>query len=111
LFACTTTEVDAPKPRPPKPEPIPEKPDEALLAFIVHNIELFKQDVGRWPATLDELRTKPREAENWRGPYLDGPAVDAWGRAVRYLFTATGYKVTSAGADGEFGTADDRTAP
>jgi hypothetical protein len=111
LAACVTTEVDPPKPRPKPAEPIPTDPAQALLDFVAHSVLLFKEDVGRLPVDLGELQTKPADTPGWRGPYVDGPPLDVWKRPITYLLTATGFKVISAGLDGEPGTRDDLTSP
>ncbi len=109
LAACTTTEVDPPKPKPkptPTPVPQPQTPDEALLIFIGHQVELFKRDVGRLPVDLAELAKKTEGHE----PYLEA-AVDSKGKPVTYLMTATGFKLIGAGPDGVMNTRDDVTWP
>lgn len=66
----------------------------AELAVIVAAADRYRASVGNLPATIDQL------ASSWvGGDYL----VDPWGRG--YALDAT--RIASAGADGQFGTADD----
>ena len=44
---------------------------------------------------------------NEEGTALIGKYEDAWDNALRYEIDGTGYIITSAGKDGEFGTDDD----
>lgn len=51
--------------------------------------ELFKLDVGRFPAQgegLDALVSRPASAPGWNGPYLKkgGVPKDPWGNAYHY---------------------------
>lgn len=70
---------------------------------------------GEFPTTaqgIDALLTAPSGASvNWRGPYLDAPPKDAWGRPLTYAYPGRrnprGYDIGSSGADGAEGTADD----
>lgn len=95
----------------------------------------FLGDIGRIPSNLDELLTQgslsaftfdssKQAGAGWKGPYITGAAAgeaaedfkkDQWGNSYTYSdadFTnansqlADG-KITSAGPDGVFGTADD----
>lgn len=82
----------------------------------------YAGDIGQLPASLADLITDPGVA-NWNGPYV--PAgfdattfnKDAWGRAIDYgtATEASGRRtaaaLTSHGADGVSGTADDISDP
>ena len=77
-------------------------------------LDLFETDTGRYPATeqgLGALRTKPVDAENWRGPYLKQEPIDPWNRPYRYAYPGTrnpsDYDLFSVGPDGAEGTTDD----
>jgi hypothetical protein len=65
----------------------------------------FSQSQGRLPGELAEVCVNASwcrlmSAEQW---FRDG-----WGTSIRYLPTATGYVLTSAGADRRFATNDDQ---
>ncbi len=78
----------------------------------------YAGDMGQLPGSLNDLIADPG-VSNWHGPYL--PAgfdtatfnKDAWGRAIEYITMtdASGRRnaavLTSYGADGVVGTADD----
>jgi general secretion pathway protein G len=75
-------------------------------------VEHYRLNVGTLPGTLDDLRCPPVDPDTrlrWAGPYLTQPApFDPWGKAYRYqLLTPTNFKITSAGGDGLWLTADD----
>src|SRR5438093_588793 len=45
-------------------------------------LDLYEVDNGRYPARLDDLVTKPSDAQNWKGPYIKkGLPKDPWGTA------------------------------
>ena len=76
----------------------------------------FKLNVGRFPATLEELSTPPSgmTAVQWGGPYLEKPVSnDPWQRP--YIYSADDSTdrvfVTSVGPDGQQGTEDDIPGP
>lgn len=73
-------------------------------------VQLFYLDVGRYPSEaegLEALLTAPNGAENWQGPYLDGPEGlnDPWDN--RYLYRSPGderpFELTTYGRDGRTG--------
>ncbi len=74
------------------------------------SLDLFAKDCGRYP-TMEEglavLITDPG-ISGWRGPYRD-PAdrPDPWNTPYRYTLVGEKPKITSAGKDKQFGTADD----
>jgi len=75
-------------------------------------LDLYEMDMGRYPESLDYLKTRPpSDAESWRGPYLKRKPMDPWSKA--YIYKAPGehnqdgYDLSSAGRDGQPGTADD----
>ena len=91
------------------------------IADLEKSLELFKLDVGRFPATkegLDALVTKPSTANGWNGPYIKGGVPnDPWGKP--YVFNSPtasgGIDIISLGADGTAGgegeNADIRNKP
>ncbi len=70
---------------------------------------------GEFPSTaqgIGSLLQAPNgDSANWRGPYLDAPPQDAWGRPLTYSYpgrrNARGYDIGSSGPDGIQGTSDD----
>ena len=73
-------------------------------------IDTYEVDNGVYPQSLQNLLTKGNE-NNWNGPYIkDGRMPkDAWGNEFSYTVQGDSYKITSAGPDGQQGSADDIT--
>jgi general secretion pathway protein G len=78
-------------------------------------LDAFEVDNGYYPKGrngLQDLMAQPRDAQNWKGPYLktDLPN-DPWGHPYIYecpgKHNASGYDLSSAGPDGRPGTEDD----
>jgi len=63
----------------------------------------FEVDNGFYPKTLGDLIAQPRDAQNWRGPYLQSDTIpkDPWGNEYVYkspgTHNPTSYDVSSAG--------------
>jgi len=80
----------------------------ASISAIKTQVEIFQLDTGRWPTSLGDL-FNDTGAPNWDGPYLGGTEqdlLDAWG--MPFSFTGgKGFKITSAGLDGQMGSEDD----
>jgi general secretion pathway protein G len=76
-------------------------------------LDLFNQDVGRYPTTEEGLKAlaENRNIAGWKGPYLkSGLKPDPWGTPYSYELSpggSTHYVIRSAGPDGQFGNADD----
>ena len=75
-------------------------------------LDLYELDNGGYPAKLEDIITKPSDAENWKGPYLKkGIPNDPWGSPYVYRFPGTqnseGYDLLSTGPDKKEGTQDD----
>ncbi|CAN5304338.1 type II secretion system major pseudopilin GspG [soil metagenome] len=86
------------------------KAAQLQLKNVSAAVELFKEDVGRYPTAAEGLTvliTAPPSAANWTGPYVeDANALnDPWGQQIQYTPAANGrrYVVKSLGADGEVG--------
>ncbi len=80
------------------------------IASSMSAVTAFEIDNGTWPSSLNELISNTGHP-GWHGPYIrDGriPA-DAWGTVLQYTASGDIVKITSAGADLQFGTADDIT--
>lgn len=74
----------------------------------------YEVDNGSYPKSLQDLIEKPRDAQNWHGPYLDGAIpLDPWKNPYIYVFPGrhnpNGYDISSVGPDGREGTEDDIT--
>ncbi len=88
------------------------KATRASIAAISTQVDVYQLDTGRYPSSLDNLLSSSGE-QNWNGPYLRGgenALVDAWGTRFQYRTEGNGYKVISAGKDGQMGTEDDITS-
>lgn len=72
---------------------------KANLSSLEKIILAFLSQQGRLPKDFEELR---------QSRLLVGPAIDAWGRELRLeTIGEEGFRLLSAGADGQFGTEDD----
>ncbi len=80
----------------------------ASISAIEGAVEIFQLDTGRWPTSIGDL-FNDTGAPNWDGPYLKGAEnemLDAWG--VSFSFKGgKGFKIISAGLDGQMGSEDD----
>ena len=76
--------------------------------------DLYEMDMGKYSDSLEALRTKPADADNWRGPYIKKNAIDPWGRSYIYKFpgehNTNGYDLATWGRDGKEGGGDDITS-
>jgi general secretion pathway protein G len=80
-------------------------------------LDAFEVDNGFYPKGKDglqDLMQQPRDAQNWRGPYLSsGIPNDPWGNPYSYecpgKVHTSGYDIISIGPDGRGGTEDDIT--
>jgi general secretion pathway protein G len=77
-------------------------------------LEAFEVDTGAYPKTLQDLVQQPRDAQNWKGPYLQGDIpLDPWLHPYVYAYPgrhmANGFDLYSLGFDGREGTEDDIT--
>lgn len=77
-------------------------------------LDAFEVDNGYFPkgkTGLNELVQQPRDAQNWKGPYLKDVPKDPWGRDYVYecpgRYNSTGYDISSMGPDGRQGNEDD----
>jgi general secretion pathway protein G len=92
--------------------------DAARIQIGAFKIPLnsYRLHVGSYPTTtqgLQALCEPPADLRNpakWRGPYLDDEKLplDPWDNPYQYeLLNAEVYRISSWGADGVSGTADD----
>jgi general secretion pathway protein G len=87
---------------------------KADIASFSTALDAFEVDNGYYPkgnAGLADLVTSPRDARNWRGPYVKEIAKDPWGNNYIYecpgRHNPNGYDLSSAGHDGRAGSEDD----
>jgi len=90
------------------------KADIGTLGMMLDNFEL---DNGHYPSGkngMQDLLVQPRDAQNWKGPYLkdaNSLPTDPWGRPYIYecpgKHNPTSYDLSSMGLDGRQGTDDD----
>lgn len=80
---------------------------------IATGLKLYELDNGSYPSTtegLSALFTRPGNAKNWNGPYLEKKPTDPWGREYQYQSPGThrpqDYDLSSLGKDGQV-SADD----
>lgn len=89
---------------------------QTQLATFSTALEAFELDTGHYPkgkSGLQDLLVQPRDAQNWKGPYLKNEIPkDPWGNDYIYEFPGkhnNDYDLISTGIDGQQGTADDVT--
>lgn len=81
--------------------------DTSLQMYRVHNHAYPTSDQG-----LQALVSEAAGAKNWRGPYIEASKLkDPWSNEFGYESDGTKFKITSGGADGNLGTADDVVYP
>lgn len=88
---------------------------QSQIATFGTALDAFEVDNGYYPKGkngLQDLVQQPREAQNWKGPYLKGEIPnDPWGNAYVYDFPGkqnqNSYDITSMGPDGRLGSEDD----
>ena len=85
-----------------------------VKATIPLSIDLYEVDNGKFPPSLDALRTDPGSGSGgqskWKGPYLKKEPKDPWGNTYHYKTPGTknkDYDLYSAGPDGQTGNEDD----
>ncbi|WP_423431753.1 type II secretion system major pseudopilin GspG [Limisphaera sp. 4302-co] len=88
------------------------------LAAFATALDAFEVDNGYYPKGSDGLKDliiQPRDAPNWKGPYLRQNEIplDPWGRPYIYecpgRHNPNGYDLMSMGPDGQPNTDDDIT--
>lgn len=91
---------------------------QTQIATFGTALDAFEIDNGYYPKGkegLEDLIVQPRDAQNWRGPYLKGNEVplDPWGQAYVYecpgKMNPNSYDLMSLGPDGREGGDDDIT--
>lgn len=78
----------------------------SLQMYRMHNVKFPSQEQG-----LSALVDNPG-IPSWRGPYSEPEnLIDPWGSPIQYEIEANKVRFSSAGGDGEMGTADDIVWP
>ena len=77
-------------------------------------LDAYEVDNGNYPRGkngLQDLVVAPRNAQNWKGPYMQEVPLDPWGHAYIYecpgKHNPSGYDLLSMGPDGQVGGGDD----
>jgi general secretion pathway protein G len=91
---------------------------QSQIAAFGTALDAFEVDNGYYPRGKDgllDLLQAPRDASNWKGPYLKSEIPpDPWGHAYIYdcpgKHNVSGYDLYSAGPDGRPGNEDDITS-
>lgn len=83
----------------------------ATICSLRTAADVYRLDCGDYPTEAEGLLVliSSQGSTNWHGPYLEGKTLplDAWGNAYAYSVSNGAPAITSAGADGQFGTDDD----
>lgn len=81
---------------------------EANLRLYKNQIEQYRQDVGAYPASLNDLKDRPSDeatAKKWKGPYMETEIQDPWGAEYQYILNPKGskppFELYSFGSNGE----------
>ena len=81
---------------------------EANLRLYKNQVEQYRQDVGAYPASLNDLKDRPTDeatAKRWKGPYMEVELQDPWGVEYQYVVLPKGskppYELYSFGSNGE----------
>jgi general secretion pathway protein G len=84
------------------------------LAAFRTALSAYEVDNGKYPTGgLDALISKPGDAKNWKGPYIDRTEIpkDPWNNPYIYVFPGVrnekSFDLLSAGPDGQVGGDDD----
>jgi general secretion pathway protein G len=84
------------------------------IASFKTALDMFEVDNGYYPrgsGGLQDLMQRPRDAQNWHGPYLESIPKDPWGHDYVYdcpgKHNANSYDIFSLGPDGQANTQDD----
>lgn len=88
---------------------------QSQIATFSTALDAFELDTGYYPKGkngLQDLVQQPRDAQNWKGPYLKSEIpMDPWGHPYSYecpgRHNTTSYDIMSAGPDGRENSEDD----
>jgi general secretion pathway protein G len=89
---------------------------QTQIASFKTALDAFEVDTGSYPkgsAGLMDLVQQPREAQGWKGPYINEVPLDPWQHPYVYVCPGrnnpSSYDLYSLGPDGREGTEDDIT--
>ena len=90
---------------------------ETQISAFSTALGIFETDNGYYPKGKDglqDLRTQPRDAQNWHGPYMEKDIpLDPWNHPYIHVcpgkHNPSGYDLYSVGPDGREGNEDDIT--
>ena len=90
---------------------------ETQISAFSTALGIFETDNGYYPKGKDglqDLRTQPRDAQSWHGPYMEKDIpLDPWNHPYIYVcpgkHNPSGYDLYSVGPDGREGNEDDIT--
>jgi hypothetical protein len=87
----------------------PEAATKVLLhGIIAEALASMDREITTLPNIQNEVSLPAAQLTRGQQYALKTYGIDGWGRELRLDPTDEGYTVTSAGADGQFGTSDDR---
>ena len=79
---------------------------KAQISLFETALDTYRLDVGKYPATLEALRTNHGDTNKWDGPYLPKAVPkDPWGNPYEYGVPGEhgDFEIISLGADGSPG--------
>lgn len=78
------------------------KAARAAVVSLSSAVDGYYLDVGNPPDSLQDLVTRPGNADSWRGPYAKASLInDPWGNPYQYVYPGEHgeYDIISYGAD------------
>jgi general secretion pathway protein G len=72
---------------------------KAMISNLKNSCQEFEIDVGRYPASLNDLLVNPG-LTGWDGPYLEKLPKDPWNGEFTYALSGESFEIRSAGAPG-----------
>jgi general secretion pathway protein G len=78
---------------------------------LATQVSIYQLHNNSYPPNIEALVTRPSDAPNWRGPYLNEIPKDPWGEIYQYrapgAHNTSSFDLYSKGPDKTDGTADD----
>ena len=83
-----------------------------IQSNLASALDLYEIDNSSYPEKLEDLRVKPTNAQNWKGPYLKRNPVDPWGNPYEYKYPGVhgDYDLVSYGKSGTEGGGNEITS-
>ena len=72
---------------------------KAMISNLKNSCQEYEIDVGRFPASLNDLMTNSGLA-GWDGPYLEKMPKDPWNGEYQYALSGDGFEIRSNGQPG-----------